>query len=257
MSVADILNKINSEDKTVPVAVEQALQQIERLVLQVVSAFNNSGRLFYIGAGTSGRLAIVDASECPPTFGVPHGLVVGIIAGGDEAIRRAVEGAEDDPDKGFIDLMEYEVNKADIVVGISASGQAPYVVNALRMCRENGITTSCIVCNTGSSAALHADFPVEVLTGPEFVTGSTRMKAGTAQKLVLNMITTAAMIQLGRVEGNKMTHMSLSNSKLLDRGARIIMEKTGLSYTQSQLLLFNNGNDIAAALQAFRLNSKD
>jgi N-acetylmuramic acid 6-phosphate etherase len=252
MEVSEILRSINTEDRKVAEAVGLALPQIELLVAHLVSVFQRGGRLFYLGAGTSGRLGVVDASECVVTFGIPEGMITAIIAGGDKAIRTAVEGAEDDLSQGFKDIEMHHPGKDDMVIGITASGRTPYVINALQRCRELGITTGCIVCNPGSAASLYADFPVAVPVGPEFVTGSTRMKAGTAQKMVLNMISTAALIRLGRVEGNKMTHMHVSNSKLADRGIRIIMEKTGLGAPESRLLLERSGNDISKALLEFR-----
>src|SRR6201991_3697746 len=228
-SVLEILENINKEDQTVPLAVKKAIPQIEKLVAAVTEKMRNNGRLFYIGAGTSGRLGVVDASECPPTFGVPFDMVVGIIAGGDGAIRQAVEFADDDTEQAWKDLSAYRINEKDVVVGIAASGTTPYVIGGLRKANEKHIVTGCIVCNSGSPVAAEAQYPVEVITGPEFVTGSTRMKAGTAQKLVLNMLTTSVMIQLGRVKGNKMVDMQLSNNKLVNRGARMVMEETGLS----------------------------
>lgn len=237
MSVSELLSNINNEDKTVPLAVEKALPQIEQLVAEVVSKLKSGGRLFYIGAGTSGRLGIVDASECPPTFGVPFDLVNGIIAGGDKAIRRAVENAEDDPGQAWKDLSEFNINTNDVVIGIAASGTTPYVIGGLEQCNSSNISTGCITCNEGSPLALTAKFPVVVVVGPEFVTGSSRMKAGTAQKLVLNMISTAAMIQLGKVKGNKMVDMQLSNSKLVDRGVKIIMGEIPVSYEDAAVLL--------------------
>ncbi len=242
MPVAQLLASINKEDQTVPLAVEKALPQIEALVLQIVSRMKNGGRLFYIGAGTSGRLGIVDASECPPTFGVPFDLVNGIIAGGDKAIRRAVENAEDDAQQAWKDLHEFDINTNDTVIGIAASGTTPYVIGGLEKCNEKKIPTGCITCNEGSPLALTAQFPVVVVVGPEFVTGSSRMKAGTAQKLVLNMISTATMIQLGRVKGNKMVDMQLSNNKLVDRGVRMIMEEIDVSYEQASVLLKQHGS---------------
>jgi N-acetylmuramic acid 6-phosphate etherase len=237
MSVVEVLHNINTEDKTVPLAVEKALPQIEALVIQLVSKMKLGGRLFYIGAGTSGRLGIVDASECPPTFGVPFDLVNGIIAGGDQAIRRAVENAEDHNSQAWIDLKEHNITSKDVVIGIAASGTTPYVIGGLQACNENNITTGCITCNEGSPLALTATFPIVVVVGPEFVTGSSRMKAGTAQKLVLNMISTTAMIQLGKVKGNKMVDMQLSNDKLVDRGVKMIMGEIPVDYeTASQLL---------------------
>jgi len=250
MSPADIISAINEEDKTVAMAVAQIMPQITALTERVVEIFNNGGRLFYIGAGTSGRLGVVDASECVPTFGVPPGMVVGIIAGGDGAMRTAVEGAEDDIEQGYKDLESYSIDQQDIVVGIAASGRTPYVINALKICREQGIPTGCIVCSPNSEVAANSDHAIEVLTGPEFVTGSTRMKAGTAQKMVLNMISTTAMIKTGRVEGNKMTHMAVTNTKLEERAIRIIMEKTGLDADASSTLLQKSDNDIARALKA-------
>ena len=237
MSVEELLYNINNEDKTVPLAVAKALPQIATLVSQIVTKMKLGGRLFYIGAGTSGRLGIVDASECPPTFGVPFDLVNGIIAGGDKAIRRAVENAEDHTTQAWIDLQENNITENDVVIGIAASGTTPYVIAGLEKCNENNIVTGCITCNAGSPLALTAQFPIVVVVGPEFVTGSSRMKAGTAQKLVLNMISTAAMIQLGKVKGNKMVDMQLSNDKLVDRGVKMIMEEIAVSYeTASELL---------------------
>lgn len=242
MSVKELLVNINKEDQTVPLAVEKAIPQIEALVNQVVEKMKNGGRLFYMGAGTSGRLGIVDASECPPTFGVPHGMVVGIIAGGDTAIRKAVEFAEDDVEQGWKDLSEYHISDKDVVVGIAASGSTPYVIGALEKCNAEGIITGCITCNTGSTLAKVAKFPIEVVVGPEFVTGSTRMKSGTAQKLVLNMLSTSVMIRLGRVKGNKMVDMQLSNNKLIDRGTRMIMEALQVDAPTAEKLLKEHGN---------------
>ncbi|WP_426670049.1 N-acetylmuramic acid 6-phosphate etherase [Mucilaginibacter sp. McL0603] len=242
MSVSDILKNINKEDRTVPDAVEKAIPQIEKLVTIVTEKMRNNGRLFYIGAGTSGRLGVVDASECPPTFGVPFDMVVGIIAGGDGAIRKAVEFAEDDTEQAWKDLSAYRINEKDVVVGIAASGTTPYVIGGLRKANEKHIATGCIVCNSGSPVAAEAKYPVEVITGPEFVTGSTRMKAGTAQKLVLNMLTTSVMIQLGRIKGNKMVDMQLTNNKLVDRGTRMVMNYTGLPEHEAAELLIKYGN---------------
>lgn len=225
MSVTDLLTNINKEDQTVPSAVQKAIPQIEKLVDAVSDKMLMGGRLFYIGAGTSGRLAVVDASECPPTFGVPEGLVIAIIAGGDKAITTAIEFAEDDREQGWKDLKAHNVTEQDVVIGIAASGTTPYVISALEECRKNGIITGSIACNPSSPVSKAADFPIEVVVGPEFVTGSTRMKSGTAQKLVLNMISTSAMIQLGRVEDNKMVNMQLTNEKIIDRGVRMLMEK--------------------------------
>ncbi|NBU82352.1 MAG: N-acetylmuramic acid 6-phosphate etherase [Flavobacteriaceae bacterium] len=242
MSLHDLLTNINNEDKTVPLAVENALPQIETLVTKVVEKMKVGGRLFYIGAGTSGRLGIVDASECPPTFGVPFDLVNGIIAGGDKAIRRAVENAEDNKLQAWIDLQELGVTENDIVIGIAASGTTPYVIGGLEKCNSNNIITGCITCNEGSPIALTAKFPIAVVVGPEFVTGSSRMKAGTAQKLVLNMISTATMIQLGRVKGNKMVDMQLSNEKLVDRGIKMIMSEIPVDYQKASELLKEYGS---------------
>ncbi len=243
MSVQELLMNMNKEDKSVPLAVEKAIPQIEKLVDVIVSKMQQGGRLFYMGAGTSGRLGILDASECPPTYGIAQGIVVGLIAGGDTAIRKAVEFAEDDVNQGWMDLQEYKVNATDVVVGIAASGTTPYVIGALETCNKNNIETGCIVCNNGSPVAAVSKFPVEVVVGPEFVTGSTRMKSGTAQKLVLNMISTSAMIKLGRVKGNKMVDMQLSNDKLVDRGTKMVMKNTGLEdYEIAKALLLKHGS---------------
>ena len=252
MSLHDLLQNINREDKTVPNAIEQALPQIEKLAAAVVKKMKAGGRLFYIGAGTSGRLGIVDASECPPTFGVPQGMVVGIIAGGDSAIRKAVEFAEDNVEQAWIDLQSHDISPLDFVVGIAASGRTPYVIGGLKACNERGIDTGCIVCNPKSEIATVAQYPVEVLVGPEFVTGSTRMKSGTAQKLVLNMISTAVMIQLGRVKGNKMVDMQLSNLKLVDRGVRMIMDELHIDYLKAEQLLKTHGS-VRVAVANYRL----
>lgn len=242
MSVRDLLTGINQEDHLVPKAVAKAIPRIEKLVKEVVKKMKKGGRLFYMGAGTSGRLGIVDASECPPTFGVPHGLVIGLIAGGDKAIRKAVEFAEDDAEQGWKDLQKHRINEHDVVIGIAASGSTPYVIGALETCNVNGITTGCITCNKGSRLAQVAKYPIEVVAGPEFVTGSTRMKSGTAQKLVLNMISTSVMIQLGRVQGNKMVDMQLSNNKLIERGVRMIVKATGVSAAKAKKLLLQHGS---------------
>ena len=242
MPVGELLANINKEDQTVPLAVEKALPQIEALVHAIVGKLRDGGRLFYIGAGTSGRLGIVDASECPPTFGVPFDLVIGLIAGGDKAIRRAVENAEDDTEQAWKDLSEYKISPLDVVVGIAASGTTPYVIGGLEACNRNNIITGCITCNAGSPLSKVAQFPIEVVVGPEFVTGSSRMKAGTAQKLVLNMISTGTMIQLGRVKGSKMVDMQLSNNKLVDRGIRMIMEEIRVSYEEAGKLLQQEGS---------------
>jgi N-acetylmuramic acid 6-phosphate etherase len=242
MSIIDLLTNINNEDKKVPLAVEKALTQIEALVSKVVENLKLGGRLFYIGAGTSGRLGIVDASECPPTFGVPFDLVNGIIAGGDKAIRRAVENAEDNTTQAWLDLQNENIGKNDVVIGIAASGTTPYVIGGLEKCNENNIVTGCITCNEESPIAITAKFPIVVVVGPEFVTGSSRMKAGTAQKLVLNMISTATMIQLGKVKGNKMVDMQLSNDKLVDRGIKMIMSEILVDYEKAGELLKEYGS---------------
>lgn len=242
MSVNELLVNMNREDRTVPDAVEKAIPQIEKLVQAIVQKMQNGGRLFYIGAGTSGRLGVLDASECPPTFGVPKNLIIGIIAGGDTALRNSVESAEDNHLQGWHDLKAFDVDAADIVVGIAASGTTPYVIEGLKKCRSEGIATACITCNPQSLLAEVSDFPVEIVTGPEFVTGSTRMKAGTAQKLALNMISTAVMIQMGRVLDNIMVDMQLSNHKLIDRGIKMIMNQLNVSYTEANNLLQKHGN---------------
>lgn len=248
MSTRTILQSINAEDRTVPEAVGQAIPAIEKLVDVIADKMMGGGRLFYIGAGTSGRLGIVDASECPPTYGVPHGLVVGIIAGGDTAIRKAVEFAEDNREQGWLDLLQHQINGNDVVVGIAASGRTPYVIGALQTARLHGITTACITCNANTDIEKHADFPIVVEVGPEFITGSTRMKSGTAQKLVLNMLSTAVMVKIGRVEDNRMVHMQLTNDKLIDRGTRMVMESTVLTYEQANALLIQEGS-VKKALQ--------
>jgi N-acetylmuramic acid 6-phosphate etherase len=242
MQVSEILENINKEDQTVALAVKKAIPQIEKLVAEVADKMRNGGRVFYIGAGTSGRLGVVDASECPPTFGVPFDMVVGLIAGGDTAIRKAVENAEDDPEQAWKDLLAYQINEKDVLVGIAASGTTPYVVGGLRTANEKNIVTGCIVCNTRSPIAAESKYPIEVVTGPEFVTGSTRMKAGTAQKLVLNMLTTTVMIQLGKIKGNKMVDMQLTNHKLIDRGTHMVMNYTGLSEHDAGELLLKHGS---------------
>ena len=250
MSVLELLQNINNEDKTVAFAVEKALPKVEKLATIVTDRMRNGGRLFYIGAGTSGRLGVVDASECPPTFGVPFDWVVGIIAGGDTAIRKAVEFAEDNREQAWRDLQVFDINEKDVVVGIAASGTTPYVIGGLKTANEHNIATGCIVCNAGSPVAAEAQYPVEVVTGPEFVTGSTRMKAGTAQKLVLNMLSTSVMIQLGRVKGNKMVDMQLSNNKLVHRGTRMVMTETGLPENEAAELLKEHGS-VRKAVDAY------
>ncbi|MBE2229117.1 MAG: N-acetylmuramic acid 6-phosphate etherase [Chitinophagaceae bacterium] len=248
MTVGELLRNINKEDQGVPAAVEKAIPQIEKLAEVAADKMLMGGRMFYIGAGTSGRLGIVDASECPPTYGVPYGLVIGIIAGGEKAITSAVEFAEDDREQGWQDLQVHQVSDKDVVIGIAASGTTPYVIGALEECRKRGIITGSISCNPGAPVSAAADFPIEVVVGPEFVTGSTRMKSGTAQKLVLNMISTTVMIQLGRVEDNKMVNMQLTNDKLVDRGTRMLMERIRSNdYEKAKELLLKYGSVKKAA----------
>lgn len=254
MTTRQLLDSISREDQKVPLAVAAALPQLEALVNAAAEKMQQGGRLFYLGAGTSGRLGILDASECPPTFGVAPEMVTGLIAGGDKAIRNAVEGAEDNPEQGWQDLLHENISAKDFVVGIAASGRTPYVLSALKQCAENGIKTGCIVCSGNSPIAKAVPFPVEIIVGPEFVTGSTRMKAGTAQKLALNMISTTIMIRLGRVEGNRMVHMQLSNKKLVQRGTQMVMEKTGLSEKEAQSLLLRHGS-VKNACDAYFLRS--
>ena len=248
MPVRELLVNINHEDATVSAAVAKAIPQIVKLVEAVADKMLMGGRMFYIGAGTSGRLGVVDASECPPTYGVPYGLVVAIIAGGAKAITQAVEFAEDDKEQGWKDLLEHKVSEKDVVIGIAASGTTPYVIGALEECRKHGIITGSISCNPDSPVSAAADFPIEVVVGPEFVTGSTRMKSGTAQKLVLNMISTSVMIQLGRVEDNKMVNMQLTNDKLVDRGTKMLMERVKMNdYEKAKDLLLKYGSVKKAA----------
>lgn len=243
MSTLELLTNINNEDKTVPLAVEKCVPQIEKLVDDIIERMQKGGRLFYMGAGTSGRLGVVDASECPPTFGVNHGIVLGLIAGGDAAIRMAVENAEDDAEQGWKDLQKENVTNLDTVIGIAASGTTPYVIGALEECKKNGILTGGITCNPGSPLALKPQHGLVAVVGPEFVTGSSRMKAGTAQKLILNMISTSVMIRLGKVKGNKMVDMQLSNKKLVDRGTKMIMKELPyLSYDEANALLEKYGS---------------
>lgn len=256
MSVRDLLVNINLEDKSVPKSIERILPQIESLVIEIVRQMKKGGRLFYIGAGTSGRLGIVDASECPPTFGVEHGMVVGIIAGGDAAIRRAVEFAEDDTEQAWKDLQEYQINHKDVVVGLAASGKTPYVIGGVKKAKEHGIITGCITCNRDTELAKSVIYPIEVIVGPEFITGSTRMKAGTAQKLVLNMITTSVMIQLGRVKGNKMVDMQIANNKLIDRGTRMLMEELSVGRYEAEELLKKHGS-VRKVIDAIRRDADD
>ena len=251
MPVQAILDAINKEDQTVPLAVKKSIPQVEALVEQIVIRMKKGGRLFYIGAGTSGRLGVVDASECPPTFGVPFDLVVGIIAGGDTAIRKAVENAEDDWKQAWLDLAPYEIKENDTLIGLAASGRTPYVIGGLNEAREAGLLTGCVVCNEGSPVAKACEYPVEVVVGPEFLTGSTRMKSGTAQKLVLNMISTAVMIRLGKVKGNKMIDMQLSNNKLVDRGVKMIMSEIPVDYEKAAELLKEFGS-VRKAVENYR-----
>ena len=252
MTVTELLEHINKEDQTVAQMVKQAIPQIAPLINVIVDKMPAGGRLFYIGAGTSGRLGIVDASECPPTFGVPGDLVIGIIAGGFNAITAAVEMTEDDKEQGWIDLVQHGINEKDVVIGITASGTTPYVLAALEKCRDNNIITGSISCNPGAPVSGVATFPVEVVTGPELVTGSTRMKAGTAQKLILNMISTTVMIMLGRVEDNKMVNMQLTNEKLTDRGVKMLMENILIDdYETAKVLLLKNGS-VKKAIAAYR-----
>ena len=254
-SIKELLTAINEEDKKVPLAVEKAIPEIEKLVEGIVERMSIGGRLFYMGAGTSGRLGVLDASEIPPTFGMPDTFVIGIIAGGDTALRKPVEAAEDNTEKGWLELQEFNINKLDTVVGIAASGTTPYVINALNRCRENGILTGSISCNPGSPLSKAADIAIEAVGGPEFVTGSTRMKSGTAQKLILNMISTSVMIKLGRVKGNRMVNMQLSNAKLVDRGTKMIVDETALSYDEAKTLLLEHGS-VRKAVEAFEKGNK-
>ena len=255
MSISELLENINTEDKTVPFAVEKAIPQIVAFMEALVPKIIAGGRLFYIGAGTSGRLGILDASECPPTYGVPSGLVIGVIAGGENAIRNPVEFAEDSEEQAWLDLSEHHINSSDVLVGIAASGTTPYVLEGLRKANANGLLTACITCNYETPMAKIAQFPIEVVVGPEFVTGSTRMKSGTAQKLVLNMISTTLMIQLGRVKGNKMIDMQLSNQKLVKRGIKMIIEETNISEAEASDLLEKYGS-VRAAINVFLQNKR-
>ena len=250
MNTSQLLQNINREDETIAESVEKVLPEIELLVDRIVEKLQAGGRLFYIGAGTSGRLGVLDASECPPTFGVSPGIVIGLIAGGDTALRNAVENAEDDREQAWKDLQAYDISEKDVLVGIAASGTTPYVIGGVETARENDISTGCVTCSSGSPLANASEFPVEVITGPEFVTGSTRMKAGTAQKMVLNMITTSTMIRLGKIKGNKMVDMQLSNSKLVDRGARMIMEELGIEGKQATALLLEH-KSVRKVLEVF------
>jgi len=250
-SVHELLVDINREDQKVALAVEKVIPQIEKLVSQIIPRMKRGGRIFYMGAGTSGRLGVLDASEIPPTFGMPNTLVIGLIAGGDTALRNPVEKAEDNMEAGWRDLQEFNINDKDTVIGIAASGTTPYVIGALREARKNGILTGSISSNPDSPVSQEADIPIEMIVGPEFVTGSSRMKSGTGQKMILNMITTTTMIQLGRVKGNRMVNMQLSNAKLVDRGTRMVVEELGLDYDQSQRLLLLHGS-VKKAVDAYK-----
>ncbi|WP_425636381.1 N-acetylmuramic acid 6-phosphate etherase [Algoriphagus yeomjeoni] len=242
MDVTSILQNINREDKKVALAVEKVILNINGLIQQIVPRMEKGGRLIYIGAGTSGRLGVLDASECPPTYGVPFDMVLGIIAGGDKAIRKAVENAEDNPDQAWNDILEYGFNQNDTVIGIAASGTTPYVIGGVKTAREKGLLTGSITCNPNSPLSREVEHPIEAVVGPEFITGSTRMKSGTAQKLILNMISTTVMIKLGKVKGNKMVDMQLSNAKLVQRGTKMIMEATGLEEETAYKLLLSEGS---------------
>jgi N-acetylmuramic acid 6-phosphate etherase len=250
LSISELLQGINQEDQSVAHSVQKALPQIEKALEQIVLKMKAGGRLFYIGAGTSGRLGILDASECPPTFGVGFDKVIGLIAGGDHAIRKAVEFAEDDRAQAWKDLQEYNISEKDFLIGIAASGKTPYVIGGLKIAQKSNIKTACITCNPNSEVVEVSDYPIEVPVGPEFVTGSTRMKAGTAQKMVLNMISTTAMIQLGHVKGNRMVDMQLSNDKLVDRGTKMIMLELEIEYEEAQKLLLEHGS-VRKAIKAF------
>ena len=250
-SVKEILEDINTEDHKVADAVQKAIPQIEKLVTLIIPRGKKGGRIFYMGAGTSGRLGVLDASEIPPTFGMPPTVVIGLIAGGDTALRNPVENAEDDMSRGWEELLQHHINSEDTVIGIAASGTTPYVIGAMRTAREHGILTGCITSNPNSPMAAEADVPIEVIVGPEYVTGSSRMKSGTAQKMILNMISTTIMIELGRVQGNKMVNMQLSNQKLIDRGTRMIIEELHLDYEKAEALLLLHGS-VKSAIEAYR-----
>lgn len=255
MSVHEILTDMNNEDLKVAVAVQKAIPQIEALVEQIVPRVNDGGRIFYMGAGTSGRLGVLDASEIPPTYGVPPTIVIGLIAGGDTALRNAVENAEDNTERGWEELKEYGINEKDTVIGIAASGTTPYVIGALKAARAHGILTGCITSNPDAPMSEACEYPIEMIVGPEFVTGSSRMKSGTGQKLILNMISTSVMIKFGRVKGNKMVNMQLSNAKLVDRGTRMIVEELGLSYEDAGKLLLKYGS-VKKACDAYRAENE-
>jgi N-acetylmuramic acid 6-phosphate etherase len=253
LSVAELLYAINKEDQTVPLAVEEAIPQMTVLVDKLVQTITQGGRIFYIGAGTSGRLGIVDASECVPTFGIPEGIVVGIMAGGDIALRKAVEFSEDNSTQAWLDLQTYNISSKDFVIGIAASGTTPYVLGALKECAKHSIQTGCIVCTTQSPIAAQVNYPVEIAVGPEILLGSTRMKAGTAQKLALNMISTSVMVRMGRVQGNKMVDMQLKNNKLIKRGMLILVEELGITETEARELL-NKFKSVRQALEWHKKN---
>lgn len=250
-SIRELLEEINTEDQKVALTTARAIPQIEKLVSQIVPRMKQGGRIFYMGAGTSGRLGVLDASEIPPTFGMPPTLVIGLIAGGDTALRNPVENAEDDTMRGWEELEAHHITTKDTVIGIAASGTTPYVIGAMHEARKRGILTGCITSNPDSPMAAEADIPIEMIVGPEYVTGSSRMKSGTGQKMILNMITTSVMIQLGRVKGNKMVNMQLSNQKLVDRGARMLVEELGLEYDQAKALLLMHGS-VKKATDAYR-----
>jgi N-acetylmuramic acid 6-phosphate etherase len=253
MTVKELLTNINKEDSKVHLAVRKAIPQTEKLISRIVVRMKKGGRIFYLGAGTSGRLGVLDASEVPPTFGVPHTLVIGLIAGGENALRRSVESAEDDPNKAWKELEIFNINKKDTVIGIAASGTTPYVIGGIKKAREKGILTGCITCNPDSKLVEATEIPIVVVVGPEFVTGSTRLKAGTAQKMVLNMITTTVMIKLGRVKGNKMVNMQLTNKKLIERGTRMIVEELNIQREAARILLMHHGS-VKKALESYRKN---
>lgn len=251
MSIEELLTHINEEDSKVHIAVKQALPQIKNLVEKIEVRMKKGGRVFYLGAGTSGRLGVLDASEIPPTFGVPESMVIGLIAGGDVALRKSVEAAEDDPNKAWISLQGFNINKNDVVIGIAASGTTPYVIGGIKLARENGILTGCITCNPGSEIAEVTEYPIEAIVGPEFVTGSTRLKAGTAQKMILNMITTSIMIKLGRVKGNKMVNMQLTNKKLIERGTQMIVDELNIPSDDARRLLLIHGS-VKKAIESYQ-----
>lgn len=249
MSVSELVEGINQEDAKVHLAVKKTLPQIEKLVISLIDRIKKGGRIFYLGAGTSGRLGVLDASELPPTFGVPENIVIGLIAGGDTALRKAVEAAEDDPQKAWSELKELNISSLDSVIGIAASGTTPYVIGGIKEARKNGLLTACITCNPEAPISKEAEIVIEAIVGPEFVTGSTRLKAGTAQKMILNMITTSLMIKLGRVKGNKMVNMQLTNKKLVDRGTQMLMEELKMDESNAKSLLLKYGS-VKKAIEA-------